>query len=65
MLSTCDQKHKPGLEHCKAMYRKGSEKKRERTNSSKRVWREEWEGLKISIIREVALIGLRGAKHLM
>lgn len=44
---------------CKATYRKGSERRRERTTSSEKVWREEWEGLKITIIRKVALSGVK------
>lgn len=47
------------------MHRRGFERRRERTNSSEMVWTEVWEGLKISIIREVALTGLSGVKHSM
>jgi len=49
---------------CKATRRKGTERRRERNIDSEieKVWGEEWEGLKIAIIRQVALIGPGGVE---
>lgn len=40
----------------------GKELRRKRNTGSEKVWGEEWEGLKITIIRQIVLIGSGGVK---